>query len=163
MPASNTYESISSVTLTSNASTVTFSSIPQTYTDLFLVINGRTDTDENVSLRINGDTGNNYSETTLYGTGSTSVSTRTTNANTIGIGGISSGTDEQGTNIVHFFNYTNTTTNKLIISRANNSTYVQIRVGMRRNTEVISSFSLTAATSTFLTGATFSLYGIKAA
>lgn len=158
-----TYTPIASITLDANASTVTFSSIPQTYTDLVLVINGRTDTDENVSLRINGDTGNNYSETTLYGTGSASVSTRTTNANTIGIGGISSGTDEQGTNIVHFFNYANTTTNKSIISRANNSTYVQIRVGVRRNTEAISSFSLTAATSTFLTGATFNLYGILGA
>ena len=39
MPASNTYDAIQSYTLTSNTPSVTFSSMPQTYTNLVMVIN----------------------------------------------------------------------------------------------------------------------------
>ena len=158
-----TYTPIASITLGANATSVTFSSIPQTYTDLIVIVNGRTDGDENIRLQFNSDTSNNYSVTALYGNGSTVTSNRQSNTGSIGIGGISSGSDEQGTVVVQIFNYSNTTTNKTVITRANNSTYVQLRTGTRRSTEAISGITLTADATTFLSGATFNLYGILGA
>lgn len=157
-----TYTPIASITLGAATSSVTFSSIPQTYTDLIVIFNGRTDGDENTNLQFNSDTTNNYSVTALYGNGSTVTSNRQSNTGSIGLGGISSGSDEQGTVIVQIMNYANTTTNKTVISRANNSTYVQLRVGMRRSTEAVSAMTIRADSTTFLSGTTFNLYGILA-
>jgi hypothetical protein len=57
------------------ASSITFSSIPSTYTHLQLRIIGRTDYSSagptNMFLRFNGDTGNNYSTHNIHGNGST--------------------------------------------------------------------------------------------
>ena len=58
-----TYTPIASITLGAATSSVTFSSIPQTYTDLIVIFNGRTDGDENTNLQFNSDTTNNYSVT----------------------------------------------------------------------------------------------------
>jgi len=56
---------------------VTFSSIPQTYTDLYLVGSTRSDTDDSaVYLRPNGSTANS-SNKRLYGTGTSAGSTST--------------------------------------------------------------------------------------
>jgi hypothetical protein len=61
----NTYTLISSVTVGSGGSTsIAFSSIPSTYTDLHLVISARTDRSSVVDylrIRFNSDTGSNYS------------------------------------------------------------------------------------------------------
>lgn len=73
-----TYEKIASTTLSSNATTITFSSIPQTYTDLILKFNIRTDIAGggayNVSIRINGNSGTNYQTLRLYGNASSVLS-----------------------------------------------------------------------------------------
>ena len=65
-----TFNLISSVTVGSPTTTITFSSIPQTYTDLQLVISGRSDHAAHYgggTLRFNGDTGSNYSFKRIYG------------------------------------------------------------------------------------------------
>ena len=62
----NTYEPIATNTLGSAASSVTFSSIPSTYTDLIVVMNYANSTGlADVFFRFNGDTGSNYSDTIL--------------------------------------------------------------------------------------------------
>jgi len=74
----NTYTAISTVTVGSGgASSIDFSSIPGTYTDLQLILSIRTDTatsQEDIGYRFNGDTGNNYSFIYLYGQNSSSGS-----------------------------------------------------------------------------------------
>lgn len=66
-----TYTLISSNVLTSSAASVTFSSIPATYTDLVLRISARNDGGGNLTyIQFNSDTANNYSKTNIYGTGS---------------------------------------------------------------------------------------------
>jgi hypothetical protein len=70
----NTYELIEAQTLGTTATSVTFSSIPGTYTDLKLVASVRTawasDTnDQLLEFRFNGDTGSNYTYRQLTGTG----------------------------------------------------------------------------------------------
>jgi hypothetical protein len=69
-----TYTPLATVTLGSSASSVTFSSIPATYRDLILVVDGTTNATHNVGMRFNGDTGNNYFMVTAFGNGSTTSS-----------------------------------------------------------------------------------------
>lgn len=82
MPA--TYEPIA--TTTSGAvSTVTFSSIPATYTDLRLVHSFST-SGATFTVRFNSDTGSNYSVTLLNGNGTAATSSRLTNDTSINLG-----------------------------------------------------------------------------
>lgn len=73
----NTYQLIEAKTLTATAASVTFTSIPQTYTDLLLKFSCRStstagaDIYANLRIQFNSDTGNNYNGLLLFGTGST--------------------------------------------------------------------------------------------
>jgi hypothetical protein len=162
----STYTPIATQTLGSAAASVTFSSIPQGYTDLVLVssILGSDGTnDSNASIRFNSDSGSNYSRTTLSGDGSTAASFRTSNA-TRGLlqaSGYYSSTIPTVI-ITNINNYSNSTTNKTVISRANLSTWsTEATVNLWRNTSAITSLTLVLATGTFASGTTFSLYGIQ--
>jgi hypothetical protein len=155
-----TYTPIASATLGAAAPSVTFSSIPQTYTDLVLVVNGTTTSDGNVNIIFNSDSSSIYSATVLLGDGSTASSVRSTSLAFIPLGGIST---VQGTNIIQIFNYANATTFKSVIARANSDTFVQMRVGLSRSTTAVTSITLTTAGTNFLTGTTFNLYGILGA
>ena len=159
MPAGNTYEAIATQTLGSAAATVTFSSIPGTYTDLVLVIQGSMATAGGNYIQVNGDTGNNYSVTFMYGDGSSAASTRTTGFPSASAFYLNTA---QSNSILNFMNYSNTTTNKTILSRANSNEFVSARVSLWRSTAAINSITV-GSTFNYNTGSTFSLYGIKAA
>ena len=61
----------------SSTTTYTFSSIPNSYTDLILVGSIATVTgSDTVAFRVNGDTTTNYSRTYMYGDGTTAASGR---------------------------------------------------------------------------------------
>ena len=166
MPA--TYENIATTTLTSANATISFTSISGSYTDLIVVGNFRVTTGTPVLyFRLNSDTGSNYSHTHLGGNGSAAQSGRGSNEN-IGWAGFSlSGApnDISGTALVHFMNYSNTTTNKTIIGRCGAAgREADTSVTLWRNTGAITSIAFTLSNSTtFLSGSTFTLYGIKAA
>lgn len=160
-----TYEPIATTTLGSAAASVTFSSIPSTYTDLVLVLSGKyaSTSDSSPSLQFNSDTSANYSETGLNGNGSTASSFRESNVSAMVAGSMSA---DQSTTIFNIMNYSNTTTYKTVISRGNNTTYrVRAYVGLWRSTAAINSITLLANASgiNFDIGTTVSLYGIKAA
>jgi hypothetical protein len=73
----STYQLINSSTISTATNSVTFSSIPATYTDLVLRISARaTDTGQyfTPTLRFNSDTGTNYSFIFLYSYSSTTGS-----------------------------------------------------------------------------------------
>ena len=59
--ATNTYVALDKVTVGTATSSVTFSSIPQGYTDLVLVINAKANTGGAIGLlfKFNGDSGTN--------------------------------------------------------------------------------------------------------
>jgi hypothetical protein len=165
MAAGNTYETIATFTTTTSSTTsYTFSSIPGTYTDLVLVCNLKaTSADSSIVARFNGDSGTNYSETQLYGNGSSTFSQRFTNQTEgyLSFSGFPTGTF--GATIVNFMNYSNTTTYKTFLSRGGySSAYVDISAGLWRSTAAISSMTLYAG-NYFDTGCNFTLYGIKAA
>ena len=163
MPA--TYEPIATNTLGSDTATITFSSIPSTYTDLILVITGTATTTNNHTLQINGDTGANYSNTFIYGDGSGAASASNTSVNQMRFGGFES--SGQGSNILQIMNYSNTTTYKTVLIRGNSTganTLVRADVELWRSTSAITSVVYGIFSSGSLkTGTTATLYGIKAA
>jgi len=165
MAAGNTYTAIATNTLGSAAASVTFSSIPGTYTDLVLVVNGKcTSGSVTFKLQYNSDTGSNYSATVLGGDGTSAFSVRNTSQSSTNLGIIGA---EFGTTVINIMNYANTTTYKTAISsyKMTSSAYGEAgaKVGLWSSTAAINAVTVLVTSSTFTTGSTFSLYGIAAA
>lgn len=161
-----TYERIASNTLSSATSTVTFSSIPATFTDLILVCNAITSvTTGQIAIRLNGDTGTNYSRNILWGNGTSAGSYRNSNENYAYTGYYTNLWTSPTINIFQINNYSSTTANKTILGRSNNASEATMAsVNLWRNTSAITSIELTiSGGSSYSTGSTFTLYGIKAA
>lgn len=157
----STYTPIASQTLSnSSSSSVTFSSIPQTYTDLILVANGTSTSLFTLQMRFNSDASNNYWTNYFNGTGSAAASGRQGAMNTILLGEFY---PTNNTNIVQISNYTNSTNYKMVSAQANNSGYVQSLTGLWLATSNITRIDLTSGGPEFVSGSTFTLYGIKAA
>ena len=159
--STNTYVALATQTLGSAAASVTFSSIPATYTDLVLVVSGTVSADGAIRFRLNSDSATNYSGTLLYGSGTNAVSVRGTSETTGALGRLGT---VVSTSIAQFMNYSNTTTNKTVISRGNSSNaFVTASVALWRNTAAISTMLLTPeSAANFDAGSTFSLYGVAA-
>ena len=157
-----TYEKIDATTLTSTSSSVTFSSIPGTYTDLVLIQNSIATSEFNIWVRFNSDTGNNYSYTYFVGDGAGSGETgRSSNYSYMDAGGVN--TSPATTAIFYINNYSNTTTFKNLFSRVGSTSKVLgMYIGMWRSTSAITSITTLTSSSTFASGSTFTLYGIKA-
>jgi hypothetical protein len=160
----STYDKIEAQTLGSAQASVSFTSIPATYTDLVLIVAGiaTANSTSSLSLQFNGDTGNNYSGTRLSGNGSAASSDRYTSSGVMGGGLITSSV--RFNNIINIFNYSNTTTHKTVLFRANVSdSLVRTSVNKWANTAAINRVDVLATATTFAIGSTFTLYGIKAA
>jgi hypothetical protein len=166
MPAGNTYEAIFTETLASAQASVTFSSIPGTYTDLVLIVShlGTLATAE-ARIQLNSDTGSNYSWTQLYGNGSSAASYRASSATSLPLlPNEASSTTVPSSMIVNLQNYSNTTTNKTVLYRGNvTSLATSANVGLYRSTSAITAINVFTNVSTFAAGSTFSLYGIASA
>jgi len=164
MPA--TYEPIATTTLSTATASITFSSIPATYTDLILVYNGGLDPAANeLLLRFNGSSSSIYSYTRLRGNGTSTASDRYSNTNFMHIG--SPGNSLViGNSINHIMNYANTTTYKTLLSRSNfTNREIMATVGLFSSTSAITSLLVAHSNSIrFLSsGSSLTLYGIKAA
>jgi|LakMenEpi03Aug12_release.lakeMendotaPanAssembly.Ray.scaffolds.fasta_scaffold336680_2 hypothetical protein len=164
MPA--TYEPIATTTLGSTATTVSFTSIPGTYTDLVLVTSIKaTSADTNQFMRFNSDSGSNYSHTNVYGTGTSALSFQQSSQDKIN--SVLSGylvTSQNSPGIYNIMNYSNTTTFKTMISRFNNSSVIaQAEVSLYRSTSAITAIEIFTTPDSFAVGSTLTLYGIKAA
>jgi hypothetical protein len=148
---------------TSTAS-ITFSSIPQTYTDLVVVANCSGPSGDPF-VRLNGDTGANYSDTWVEGRSSGAVSGRYTNRNFFYFG--YEGTTRASIKMSSIFNiedYSNTTTFKTSIWRYGDVDYsVEAHVGLWRNTSAVTSVVIGLTAGNFNSGSSVRLYGIEAA
>lgn len=169
MAAGVTYEPIQTTTLTSAQSSITFSSIPSTYTDLRVVFTlVGTSANPNCYLRFNSDTATNYSSTWLSGYGTGYESLRGTNKSEIGMtwwGSI--GTGKFGFYTADIFSYAGNTFKTVLISSNedfNGSGDVSRFVGLWRSTSAISTILIKCdQTNGFGSGTIATLYGIKAA
>ena len=169
--AAPTYVKIASQTLASAASSYTFSNVPQGYTDLVLITtslsNGGAATKH--SIRVNGDSGNNYSTTAIDGSGSAAESWRQSSYITNDLtnyGASTTNTTIPITSIANFMSYSNPVIRKTIISRFNSSYgEVTATVANWNSTSPITSITMTASgtSGSFASGSTFTLYGVKAA
>jgi hypothetical protein len=163
MAAGSTYTPIATYTATGTPTSYTFSSIPGTYTDLVIVIDGymATGSGAYIAVQFNGDTGSNYSTTDLSGNGSTAQSAQFT-SQTSGI--IGAFYLSQANIICSIQNYSNTTTYKTAISRSNaSSNNTRADVNLWRSTSAITSVKVLAQTDTIANGTTLTLYGIASA
>ena len=163
MTAGPTYTPIQTQTLGSATNTVSFNSIPQTYTDLVLVINGKTSysAQDAAYVYYNGDTTyTNYSITRLYGNGSSAASDRYNAPYAIWMG------NAFGTAIVNVQNYSNTTTYKTTLARSGalgGAGITGATVGLWRNTAAITSITIYDTSENWQIGSQFTLYGISSA
>ena len=159
-----TYEPIATRTLSTAAASVTFSSIPSTYTDLVLVsMPIKSSSGGDMLLQVNGSTsGTLYSFTVLGGDGSTASSTRVTDYNYIYTDYYSGLSTAPTPHIINFMNYSNATTFKTILMRANNAALgVDAIVGLWRSTAAINEIKVfPTGGANFESGSTFTLYGI---
>jgi|688.fasta_scaffold215351_4 hypothetical protein len=161
----STYTPIATNTLGSAASSVTFSSIPSTYTDLILIENYSLASSGSQSVVTLNGTSSTYSNTNLYGNGTSAFSSRFTGVGGFGSSpGIGDTANQIITMIRHFNNYSNSTTYKNCMQRksdALDNTWATI--GLWQSTSAITSITCTSFSGNYNSGSTFTLYGIKAA
>ena len=162
MPA--TYEPIATYTVSGGSTAaVSFSSLG-TYTDIVIIENYALSTASQSVLTFNSST-SGYSNTNLYGNGTSATSSRFTGLSGIGsTPGIGDTANQQNVLIRNVQNFSNSTTYKTVIQRRNDaaaSTWAT--VGLWQNTAAITSITLTTAGGFYNSGSTFTLYGIKAA
>jgi hypothetical protein len=161
MPA--TYEAISTTTLGSAASSITFSTIPGTYTDLRLVLVATSASNNTTRIRFNNISTTSYSYTWLVGTGSAASSGRSTGNSQIDEGDSSFFNTTPYLDIVDIFSYTGST-NKTILrqisSDRNGAGTVESQVALFRDTTAITRIDLIGSNTNFAIGTTATLYGI---
>jgi hypothetical protein len=173
MPAARTYEPIQTYTVTGSpllgTTGVTFSSIPQTYTDLIVVQNIFTTSLPAVPIMRVGngsvDAGTNYSSTSMSGSGGSAATGRNTNQTAWGSILAHTGTGG-GMYRSQVMNYSNTTTYKTVMARYDNKSYGGIDALVQRwgSTAAINTIQVLLDRAEYYgVGCTFTLYGIKAA
>jgi len=163
------YVLLETIQLTQSTSSVTFDNIPQTgYTDLKVVISARTDrasVTDDVKVSFNGVT-TNLSMRTLFGNGATASSA----SDTVIYGWINGNSATANTfsnTEVYIPNYTSSSFKSVSMDAVNenNATtaYTALVAGLWSSTAAITSVTLTPYTGpNFVSGSTFSLYGIAA-
>jgi hypothetical protein len=165
MPA--TYEPIATTTLSSAASTITFSSIGSGYTDLRVIFSalGTTGAGQYANMRFNSDTGSNYSHTRLKQSNTSILSQRTSNTTSIWL---MDGAELHSTIptfcTIDVFSYAGSTNKTALVTESsdrNSTSSSQGRyVGLWRNTAAITSITLLTTSGNFAIGTTATLYGI---
>jgi hypothetical protein len=169
---SGAYDSIATTTVgAGGAATVTFSSIPSTYTHLQIrgILRHTPDSPSyGLASYFNGDTGSNYSFHTLQGDGASATGIAATSQIVIvnsQMPGSGATANAFGAVVIDVLDYANT--NKFKTSRSlggwdgNGSGYINLYSGNWRNTAAVTSISLTPFNDSFAQYTQFALYGIK--
>lgn len=168
---------IEAKTLASAAASITFSAIPQTYTDLKILVSARDDrsgqpnTDLSLQVGYNGtiNTGSIYTNKQLYGSGSTvgSQSSSTTYAYLGMSNGPTSTANTFGNTEIYIANYTSAN-NKSVstdgVSENNATTaYAVLNANLISTSNPITDIKISAVygSGNFESGSTFYLYGIS--
>lgn len=173
----NTMTLISSSTVGSGGTTsISFNSIPQTYTDLKLVYSARTNKTSanyaNLTVRFNGDNGNNYGYRMLYGTGVNVYSADTTPDSGIGWAYVSTDgaqVNTFGTGHIYIPNYRSSnqksiTGDSTSENNDNGTAIASLRGGKWTGTQAITGITIVVSGTIDLTikeNSTFYLYGIS--
>jgi hypothetical protein len=172
MPA--TYEPIATTNLTSAAASITFSSIPQTYTDMRLVLTSISASPgpNSIQIVINGLTTSIYSAFQLGAIGAGGTFASNFSSGTYLPTTLSFDTGDTGPKFLSadFLNYSGSNS-KVILMR---NSYAQatssipgsgvgLTAGMTTSTSAITSFVINSVNYNFAVGTQATIYGIKAA
>ena len=158
MPTS-TYTPLATITLSSTDSEIVFASIPNSYRDLIVVLDGKATGNGVLRYRYNSDAGSNYS---YVGMGGDGASPFPTSATTTSIRVLSFRTD--ASNAIHqVLDYADTNKQKTSLTRGNSPSSELLAVAGRwASTSPITSISLALESNSFAIGTTASLYGVIA-
>ena len=168
------YESIQTVTLSSNQTSINFTSIPSTYTHLQIrgiVRSTRSNSNNNIYIGLNGDTTTgNYNAHSLVGDGASASSSQLSGVT--GMGSIysinvaaTSTASVFGGIVIDILDYANTNKYKTMRTLsgydANGSGNTGIFSGLWMNTAAVTSINLLTYYDQYATYSSFALYGIK--
>lgn len=164
------YESIASATGTGSSGTITFSSIPSTYTSLQIRYQFQSVAAGNaVYMTLNNDTSASYVFHHLYGNGSTVTAGGSVSQNRLSVDSQASGPTATSpvVGIIDIHDYLSTTRNKTVRVMAgvdtNGGGDINLLSGLWINTNSVNRLDFTLGASSFTTSTTISLYGIKGA
>lgn len=172
----NTYTLIASNTLSSSAASVTFSSIPATYTDLVLRVSARTDGstiwsgDLELELNSSNNSSTLFSNTELTGSGASATSARNSSSprwygdgGRIDTAGNTSNTfSSDEWYIPNYAGNLNKVGGRFNVLEQNGTTaYINVSASLWRSTNSITSIFLASYAGNYVAGSSFFLYGIK--
>jgi hypothetical protein len=165
-----TYTLISSNVLSSSAASVTFSAIPSTYTDLVVRVSARSDraaVNGYILYQVNSLT-SGYSDTYVYGTGSSALSSRN-GSTTLSFAGYITGDNTNsgifGSTEIYIPSYTVSQNKPMSSFSLAENAAVAANIGahalLLSNTATVSSLTFSSLGDNFVTGSSFYLYGIS--
>jgi hypothetical protein len=163
----NTLIPIQTYTLTSSASSITFSNIPQNYTDLKIVVSGRDSTygadTSTIYFKFNNDA-TNQNHRRLFNNGGTVGNGTLTILGITNMNGTTSTSNTFSNGEVYIPNYTSSNFKSLLVENVmenfSATVYSGFLAGLWSNTAAITSVNFTCDGS-FATGSTFTLYGVS--
>ena len=168
----SSFESIQTVTAAGGETSLTFSSISQDYKALQMRYIGMDNSGGTsagaLKIRLNSDTGANYTEHRLTGNGSTASASGTTGRNEMRMdyGVTQSGsTSTFAVGIMDLVDYTSTTKYKTMRGFGgqdkNGTGFINLSSGLWLNTAAITTIQVLPESSAFAVNSTFALYGVK--
>lgn len=167
-----TYDCLATITLSSTANTIVFSSISQSYTDLILVGRTSSASGNTPRFRLNGDSGTNYDHWEFY-TSTTSPASNSSTNDSVGTFGYSFTASapystDPGIFIANFADYSNTSKQKpVLVHWGNRADGVGFMINNWRSTSAVTSITISSGSnfpsSATSIGSVFTLYGIKEA
>jgi hypothetical protein len=162
------------VELNASAASISFANIPQTgYTDLKIVISGRTDRsgqqDDDIKIQVNGNTSAIYSQRRVLGNGSATFSDSSSGSN-VGVSfttGPTATANTFGSTDIYIPNYAGSTNKSMSVDGVSENNATAAGAGMNAflasTTSPITSITFAPLFGTvFVANSTFSLYGIAA-
>jgi hypothetical protein len=169
------YQSIQTYTLSSSSATITFSSIPATYTHLQLRVLARSDyasaASEAMRMQINGQTATSYyTNHLIYGDGASALTDNDVNSvaglNINRLPAATTASSIFGVLVIDILDYANTNKNKTLRTLggwdANGAGRINFNSGLFTSTAAISSIDIKLSTgSNYIAYSSFALYGIK--
>jgi len=167
---SGAYDSIATTTVGSGgASSITFSSIPSTYTHLQIrAITKNTSSSNFAAMRFNSDTASNYSAHYLDGDGASATAGAASNYDRsyFGYTSTSSQTNIFGVSVIDILDYANTNKFKTVrgltgVDVNGSGGYIELNSSSWRSTSAITNINIFFSSNNFAEYSSFALYGIK--
>ena len=166
---SGAYDSIATTTVGSGgSSSITFSSIPATYTHLQIRgIANKASGSDNTVIQLNGDTAANYATHYLYGDGATASAGAATSNTFVYVDVLTVSATSFSASITDILDYANTskykTTRSLAGQDLNGSGTIWLASGLWMSSNAVTSIVLKPTAGNFSQYTQFALYGIKGA